>query len=484
MKIFYKTFTYTLLLMVLITVIGHGLIYLLIPKTYEQKKRNELQHYTDEIIEVLRGSPKSSIENEMQKFVKEKNVLVKLESNDGVQIYGDLYAQNVINDEERQYSFQAKESGMASEDETNTSSTIMDDIEDYGVLFPASNFMKVKGDFTDSEGNPHTLETIINLQPISEASGVILSLIPFTLVICLILSIVFSLIYSKKITDPIYEISRAANEMSKLNRNAYCELKTNDEIGILANNINHLYRTLLKTIRRLEKEIEYVGEVERSKVDFMRAASHELKTPVTALNSLLDGMAMGIGKFQDHDTYLEECKQIVYRLSEMIEEVLNATKLSTVDGKEKLSNTNLHSLVKELLGPFELIAKSKGILLRWQIPKNTNVILPIDSMTKAISNVISNAVKYTEEKKNIYIEYKDNQLIIENECNPIPMDQVDKLFEAFYRPDYSRNRNTGGNGLGLYITSRILTAYGFQYEFMPVKNGMRFIIELNSVIRE
>ena len=82
--------------------------------------------------------------------------------------------------------------------------------------------------------------------------------------------------------------------MEQLDKTARCPVNSSDEIGVLACNVNSLYASLLSTIENLEEEKKKVGEAEQSKIDFLRAASHELKTPVTALHAILENMLTGI----------------------------------------------------------------------------------------------------------------------------------------------------------------------------------------------
>ena len=87
--------------------------------------------------------------------------------------------------------------------------------------------------------------------------------------------------------------------MKELDPWVVCHVGTQDEIGILSENVNALYQSLLTTIDNLQEENARVSEAEAAKVDFLRAASHELKTPVTALGGMLDNMIMGIGRYRD-----------------------------------------------------------------------------------------------------------------------------------------------------------------------------------------
>lgn len=90
--------------------------------------------------------------------------------------------------------------------------------------------------------------------------------------------------------------------MAKMEKNAACDIISKNEIGVLADNINYLYQSLLLAIYNLEIEKQNVRESEKSKIEFLQAASHELKTPVTALNANLENMILGTGKYKDYDT--------------------------------------------------------------------------------------------------------------------------------------------------------------------------------------
>ena len=120
----------------------------------------------------------------------------------------------------------------------------------------------------------------------------ILKSFPLSFACCMVISLVFSFLFSKGITGPILSISTSVHQMSKLDRTAEITVISTDEIGGLANDINSLYQSLLVTIRNLEEEKDKVQLVEKEKIDFLRTASHELKTPVTELNATLENMIL------------------------------------------------------------------------------------------------------------------------------------------------------------------------------------------------
>ena len=308
--------------------------------------------------------------------------------------------------------------------------------------------------------------------------------LPISLSCSLLISVVCSLLFSKAIADPIKKISASTEQMMKLDHGASCPIHTKDEIGTLAQNVNDLYSNLLSTIEHLEREKDAVRDMERAKVDFLRAASHELKTPVTALNATLENMILGVGKYQDYATYLPECKEMVEQLSGMIHEILETSKLNT--STEPARAVDVSDLLAELCEPYQLIAAAHQITFSLDLPEQFPAVLPVGPFSKAVSNVLANAVAYTETGKTVAVYMDENRLIIENECVPILDDEIHRLFEPFYRPDFSRNRESGGNGLGLYIVNTLLTSMDIPYSFKPMKSppGMRFAVQLIADIYE
>ena len=302
--------------------------------------------------------------------------------------------------------------------------------------------------------------------------------LPFSLICCLLISVICSLLFSKTIVGPIESISASTEQMMKLDRAAACNIYSKDEIGLLAQNVNDLYSNLLSTIEHLEQEKDRVSEMERAKVDFLRAASHELKTPVTALNAMLENMILGVGKYQDYATYLPECKEMVERLSGMIHEILETSKLNvTVEPPKPVDMTDL---LVELCEPYQLIAAAHQIQFSLNLPERFAATSPVGLFKKAVSNVLVNAVAYTAAGKTVSVYMNGRSLVIENECAPIPDSEIRRLFEPFYRPDFSRSRDNGGNGLGLYIVDTLLTSMNIPYSCAPMKSppGMCFTIQL------
>lgn len=308
----------------------------------------------------------------------------------------------------------------------------------------------------------------------------VLGSLPYTMSVCLLVSLVCAFFFSRAITKPIQQILDTTTQMAVLDKGATCTVRSCDEIGMLSKGINELYHKLLSAIEHLEREKDRVSEAERQKVDFLRTASHELKTPVTALNAMLENMIMEVGKYRDYETYLPLCKEQAEQLGGMISEILETSKLGANIENEPVQAFNASSCLSDLCSQYQLIAQANGQVFRVELADNIPLCLPPKMFAKAISNILANAVAYTGPGKTISVYAIGRELMVDNECAPIFAEHLQHIFEPFYRPDYARNRKDGGNGLGLYIVASILDHLGLPYSFSPMAEpeGMRFSISL------
>lgn len=344
------------------------------------------------------------------------------------------------------------------------------------LLAPMMGENSVLSEGTYVDGMSSAIRTAV-IPRNTEIAHTILRSLPYTIAICIVVSLLCAYFFSKAITNPIKGILDATNHMAVLDRKAACKTATNDEIGILANQINQLYQNLLSTIEHLQEEKDKVSEAEKRKIDFLRSASHELKTPVTALNAMLENMILKVGKYSDYEEYLPLCKERTEQLSKMISEVLDASKLGTTAAEEPQALA-VDCYLSELCKQYRLIAQANGISFQEAFPETFTITLPPKKFARAFSNILSNAVAYTLPGHSIFVRIDGRKLIVENECEPISAEHLKHIFEPFYRPDYARNQNDGGNGLGLYIVASILDSLKLSYSLEPIQKplGMRFTI--------
>ena len=467
LKLFPKTFLYTFSLMMVIVAVSHLLIYILLPTVYNHRQKKELEADIERLCENIENTGDADRLSLVTEFAGKWNADIL------VQYEGYAYEMNLLNVNE------------------NEPSDIHGNMENVNIITeqtdgrikislsknPKGNtdFFYAERIFPDQNGY---VKTTVSREQIEDAVSTVIIILPVTAFVCTLVSVLFALLYSHMITKPIKQISSVTKQMQELSSGAYCEVHTHDEIETLADNINSMYDSLLKTIHDLELEIHKVEEMEVQKTNLLRSASHELKTPVTAVNAMLENMILNVGKYKDHSVYLPKCKMLMEQLAVMIKEILDASKAEKTDMQDD-KEIDLSELVEQIAEPYQMIAKSKGICIKIDIPQKSLIFYPVSMIKKVISNLLSNTVSYTSKGGMIRIYLEGQKLIFENECVPIPREYLTHIFEPFYRPDDSRDRNTGGNGLGLYIVDTILKTLQIPYRFTAMEDnmGMRFTIE-------
>lgn len=482
MKLFQKTYLFTVGLMAIIIIISHTLLYMLLPSFYTNKKQQDLDNISYQLTEQLQNNNSNKSDEIAKKFADMHNINILLSVNGKNKVYEGIKSCDIY----------------INPDALDEQSLVIDNKTDFIEDNKKSNSTEVKNDFlkiSDSsllytkklktkDNVDASIKVAMDLQYLQEARSVVFMILPYSIGISLIISLFASYIYTKKITKPIKQICDVTKEMQVLKEDAYCDINTGDEIELLATNINSLYKNLLDTIDSLKEEIENVSKSEKSKVDFLRSASHELKTPLMSIHIMLENMILNIGKYKNHDVYLPKCQEAVVNLSSMVQEILDTSRLNSLNGEKELKEVDLKILIESIIEPYKIIAKSKKINMNIDYSNSLNINTDKSMLKKALSNIISNAVNYTDNGKNINIYFEKNSLIIENECKPIEQNHLDHIFEAFYRAEFDRNKNTGGNGLGLYIVQQVLKTLNISHSFESVQNGMKFTInfEENNLI--
>lgn len=477
LKLFSKTYIFTMGIISVIILISNVLIYLALPKVYVNNKQKEADKIIEDLIEQVNKSDNKESFKIAKNFAEKYNIQVLLTIGDEKRVFQGLHKVDIYVNEEEITENSLIIPNLSGEN-------IIESFDDengeiFGQYININNLSIIKSrDFKKSNDVNGSAKIVMDLESFTETRDIILKILPYSIFISLLIALIASYIYARKITTPIKEICDVTKKMENLNKEAFCKVETEDEIGILAANVNSLYENLLNTIVSLEEEIKNVSESEKIKVDFLRSASHELKTPLMSMYIMIENMLYDIGKYKNHYIYLEKCKDIVSELSKMVQEILDTSKLNIINNKNE-SVLDLGSLVQKNIEPYKLIAKSKKINIKMNLKESFNIKVDEKLFTKAISNIISNAVNYTDEGKEIRIYIKDKKLIIENDCKPISEEHLAHIFEAFYRVDFDRNKSSGGNGLGLYIVQQILKMYNLDYSFKSILTGMSFEVDFN-----
>lgn len=310
---------------------------------------------------------------------------------------------------------------------------------------------------------------------------------PWLLAVMLLFSVLCALFYSRYITRPIVKLSEISQRMAGLDFSWKCGESRSDEIGVLGRNLNELSEHLSTALTELkdanaalQQDIDRERELERQRLAFFSAASHELKTPVTILKGQLTGMLEGIDIYQDRDKYLAKSIQVTGRMESLVQEILTVSRMEANGFELKTEQTDLAQLIRRQLTLYDDLVSQKKLQVETELPATAPFIADPALIQKVLDNLLSNAVFYAPDGAKLFVAvvHGDNGpvLTIENSGSHIPEDALPHVFEAFYRADASRNRRTGGSGLGLYIVKMILDRHGAEYHIENTKDGVRFTV--------
>ncbi|KXA05605.1 ATPase/histidine kinase/DNA gyrase B/HSP90 domain protein [Clostridium perfringens] len=286
-------------------------------------------------------------------------------------------------------------------------------------------------------------------------------------VLLILASTIMGFIISRSITRPINKLMTKAKYISKGEYDKKIEINTDIlEINDLINSINNLSQSI-KEQENIRKRL--TGDI-----------SHELKTPLTNIQSHLEAMIDGI--WEPTEERLLSVKEEAERLSSLVSDMQKLNKYDESSIKLKKDNVNISDIICFVIFQFSNLAKSKNIKIEYE-KKNINLYCDKDKITQALVNILSNAIRYSNEGSTIFIEekLKDNKVIISIEDQGIGISEEDLkyVFERFYRADKSRTRATGGTGIGLTIVKSIVSSHGGEVKLeSKLGEGSKFTIIL------
>lgn len=321
------------------------------------------------------------------------------------------------------------------------------------------------------------------LQPIDEAKDVILSLIPYLLLVSLAVGLILAYLYARRFTRPIVAISDATVRMRDMNVDAHSGIRTRDELGQLSENLDAMYERLLETIEDLRGQMDRANRLELARTEFMQATGHELKTPLAALSGVVEGMLDNVGVYKDRETYLRESKQLIDRLTRLVHEILSASRTDMAEREPLAVEVSLEAQVERALEPQVHLLRDKALTLT-KTGLDKTVHTDPELFYRALANLMANAARYTPQGGSICVRAVEEgdgmYLEIKNDHPLIPEEELERLFEPFYTRSYSRDRSRSGTGLGLYIVRRALSRLDMPITVVNTEGGLLFRIRLSG----
>ncbi len=337
-------------------------------------------------------------------------------------------------------------------------------------------------------------EYLLVVYSISQTADIISSLmlrfLPAVLAIIILLSFLSAFICSKVIVTPIAKISQISKRMTSLDMTWKCDIKSSDEIGVLASSLNMMASRLQTAMEELTNannqltdDVEKFKVLEEQRKNFFAAVSHELKTPLTILKGQIENMILGYGDYQNHEKYLPEALKATEDIEHLVKEIITISKMESMDLQDSLQEVFLKQTTNDMIQAILPLAQDKNIQIHQNISADMSLSVNPNLWNKALSNIIGNAVRHSPHGEKIFISVQSsengNVLVIENTGVFIPEDDLPHMFTPFYRVDKSRSKTTGGSGLGLYIVKKILDLQGMKYGIKNTERGVAFFLYLN-----
>ncbi|GAA0389861.1 sensor histidine kinase [Paenibacillus motobuensis] len=361
------------------------------------------------------------------------------------------------------------------QDSTNTNQIL--DYEENHV-----NYKIFVNRIQDHDGNPAYLFAMTSLQPVNEAAGMIKDYYVYIIIATLLLVMLASFYYSRQITRPLLRINRTTRQMADLDFSEKIPITTKDEIGDLSRNINELSERLHSHILRLEQDIEKEKQLENTRKEFISGVSHELKTPLSVIQSCLAIMKDGVASHK-RDYYFQAMEDEVKRMDLLIVDMLELAKYESGTYTMDMDSFYIDAVIERVCAKLATDIEAKQLHLDTLL-KPIEVMANERRIEQVVVNFLSNAIRYTPEQESVLVRILEDRdtvkICIENKGTRIPDEQLGKIWERFYRGEPSRQRLVGGTGLGLAISKKILEMHGVPYGAINTPDGVMFYFHLNK----
>ena len=427
-SIFAKIFLITFALFSSLVILLHASVYFIFPSSYIESQRQTILKKSQALAKSFQGQEEGTIESVIDLYSKTNDIKVSIKG------------------KEKQNAIEVKDDLLVNPDSQNNSLVIEE--------------RKIQ----TKEGKDLTLQFLATVDSQKEARDISLGFLPYSLLASFVLSLIASYLYARMISAPILEIKQMTKRMKRLDRTASLPIHSQDEIGVLKQQINDLYHHLLEVIDNLEQQKQENLKLEQMKVEFLRGASHELKTPLASLKIILENMRDNIGRYKDRDRYLSVSLDIVDEMNQIVLEILSLSSVQELgDDKEWIQ---LDDVVNRILTQNQVLVENRFLSIDNYLPA-TSIFMNLAILKLVLSNIISNAVKHSDEGGvvRIGLENGGTDFVIEN-----------TIVSKENTSTKAQSKKEGG--LGLFVVKYLLEHEELSYRFEESSTGRRFVMVL------
>ena len=295
---------------------------------------------------------------------------------------------------------------------------------------------------------------------------------------------------TKRITDPILKLTDISDRMTHLDFDVKYESAVNNEIGELGLHMNEMSMQLERAISdlksanlELQADIEKKEQIENMRSEFISNVSHELKTPIALISGYAEGLRDGIADDEEsRKEYLDVIIDESDRMGELVKSLLELNHLEFGARTAEMKRFDLVSLISGIISSSEILAKQYGVSVSFD-DSVRGYVWSDESMTEDVfTNYLTNAIHYAKGDKEIRVSLEDQgeniRVSVFNTGDRIPEEDIDRIWEKFYKVDRARTREVGGSGVGLSIVKAVMETLNKPYGVVNYDDGVVFWFEL------
>lgn len=300
---------------------------------------------------------------------------------------------------------------------------------------------------------------------------------------------------SKKITEPILELTDISERMIHLDFQAKYSGNSKTEVALLGENINKLSKALENTISELKtanielkKDIEQKNKIDEMRKEFLSNVSHELKTPVALIQGYAEGLQEGVNEdAESRAFYCDVIMDEASKINTMVKKLLTLNELEFGSDNVTIERFDIVALIHNYVQSAQILAKQNQITV--QVQKSEPIYVWADEFKteEVFENYFTNAMNHAAGEKKVMISFVPNEknvrVCVYNTGEKIPEASLKQIWDKFYKVDKARTRAYGGSGVGLSIVKAIMNSMNQQFGVENKEDGVEFWFELDTQVQ-